>query len=383
MKKNLLLFIFVVFSLCMYAQNVDKEKVSYNYLRNPLEKLDASVKNYYVEVEVSWIEKEKQKENDYQAELAKAEEEYNIAIEEYSSKSVGSKLAERVVLGDSKPVKRYVEKPSFIPQPDIPGIISSISLDGFAQGNDNAVLIKIVYHDVYVGAPVDKDIKKNETNYKIRTATIKQPVEYSLIKQDGTVVYNERIESYDNDFIIKSNEIKEGDEWNKFIKNEWNEYLRSQLMNYYKKISVDINSSLNNRFGYSKINRTTTLFMGSGKNYTYETHLLALRKAQRAYEELFIDRNEAVSKLKESIEIWEKELEESSPTDKKARINGDISQALIINIVEAKTLIGEYNGAIDFCDKIDLMADAKKKYTREVETLRKFIKDEKQRNIKE
>ena len=123
--------------------------------------------------------------------------------------------------------------------------------------------------------------------------------------------------------------------------------------------------------------------MGSGKNYTYETHLLALRKAQRAYEVLFTDRNEAVAKLKEAIEIWKKELEESNPADKKSRINGEISQALIINIAGAEALIGDYESAIDHCDKIDLMADAKRKYTKEVEDLRELVKDEKLRNKKE
>lgn len=383
MKKIVILFISIAFSMCIYAQNVDKEKISFNYLRNPLERLDNSLKNYTIDVKVSWSEKEKQKEMDYRAELEKAEEEYNAALEKYNSKSFGSKLAEKALLGDNKPVKRHVEKPSFIPQPDIPSIALSISLDGFGQGSDNAVVIKVVYHDIYVGSPVDKEIVKDETGYRVRTTTIKQPVEYSLITPDGKVVYNEVIESSGNDFIIKSKELKAGDEWNKFVRDEWDEYLRSQLMGYYKRISLDISNSLNNRFGYSKVERTTTLFMGSGKNYAYETHLLALRKAQRAYEVLFTDRNEAATKLKEAIEIWEKELEESNPADKKSRINAEISQALIINIAEAEALIGAYESAIDHCDKIDLMADAKRKYTKEVEDLREFIKDEKQRNIKE
>jgi hypothetical protein len=383
MKKIVLLSLAVALSVYISAQNVDKEKVSFNYLRNPLEKLDSSLKTYKIEVEVSWSEKEKQKESDYQAELAKADEEYNAALENYNSKSFGSKLAEKALLGDTKPVKRLVEKPSFIPQPDIPSIVSSISLDGYGQGNDDAVLIKVVYHDIYVGDPIDKETVKDEVGYRVRSAIIKQPVEYSLITPDGKVVYNEVIKSSGEDFIIKSKEIKTGDEWNKYIRDEWDGYLRSQLMGYYKRVSLDINNSLNNKFGYSKVERTTTLFMGSGKNYAYDTHLLALRKAQRAYEVLFTDRDEAVAKLKEAVEIWEKELEESNPADKKSRINGELSQALIINIAEAETLIGDYESAIDHCDKIDLMADAKRKYTREVEDLREFIKDEKQRNIKE
>jgi hypothetical protein len=46
-------------------------------------------------------------------ELEKAEQEYNAALEEYNTKSTGSKLAEKVLLGDGKPIKRYVEAPIF------------------------------------------------------------------------------------------------------------------------------------------------------------------------------------------------------------------------------------------------------------------------------
>lgn len=381
MTKKLLLSISVISSLCINAQNVDKESVSFNYLRNPLEKTDTSIKNFIVEAEVPWLEKEKQKETDYQLELKNAEEEYNEALAEYNSKTVGSKLAERALLGDSKPVKRSVNKPTIIPQPDLQSIKSAIVLDGYELGSDNAFLIKVIYHDIYVGAPTDKESTQNEVVKKVRSVTIKQPVEFSVIAPNGSVIYNETLKTSNNDFVIKSDEILSKD-WNKYVSGEWDAFLRLKLMDYYTKLSQDVNGAINYRFGYSKINRGTTIFMGSGEKFSYETHLLALRKAQRAYEELFTERDEAIIKLKDAIEIWGKELEESNPADKKARISDEVTQALIANIIEAKTFIGDYEGAIDYCDKIDIMADVKKKYEKKVEELRKLIKDEKQRNIK-
>ena len=70
----------------------------------------------------------------------------------------------------------------------------------------------------------------------------------------------------------------------------------------------------------------------------------------------------------------------SEPSNKKARISNDITQALILNIVEAKMMIGDYNGATDYCDKLDIMPNTKNKYIRKSEDLRKIIKDEKERN---
>ena len=107
------------FTLSLSARKTDKETVTYKYLRKPLEKLDASIKNYSVEVEVTWKDREQQKQKDYETELAKAEEEYKQALKEYNNKSTGSKLAEKALLGEEKPTKRHVDMPTLIPQPEI------------------------------------------------------------------------------------------------------------------------------------------------------------------------------------------------------------------------------------------------------------------------
>ena len=151
-------------------------------------------------------------------------------------------------------------------------------------------------------------------------------------------------------------------------------------MKHYENIAKEINDLIDNRFGYSNVQRTTNLYRGRGKSFSYENHLLASRKAQRAYESLITERQESVEKLKESVAFWEEELTEAEPSNKKARISSTIVQALTLNIIEAKTLIGDYDGAIDHCDKLDSMSDAKKKYITKSERLRKFVKDERLRN---
>lgn len=108
--------------------------------------------------------------------------------------------------------------------------------------------------------------------------------------------------------------------------------------------------------------------------------MLAYRKAQRAYENLIIDRDESISLLKMAIEIWEREMEESDTSNKKARINNKISQTLLLNLIEAKIIIGDYDGAKYFRDKFDILPKPSRKYIKELESLMMFAKDEKQRN---
>ena len=117
MSRLFLLTLLLCFALSANAQKSKYESVTYTYLRNPIERLDATIENYEVQMEVAWIEKEKQKQLDYEMELEIAEQEYNAALEEYNTKSTGSKLAEKVLLGDGKPTKRMLNHQYFFHNP--------------------------------------------------------------------------------------------------------------------------------------------------------------------------------------------------------------------------------------------------------------------------
>jgi len=367
-------------ALSLTAQKINKESVAYTYVRNPLERLDDSITSYSVEVDVTWFKKEKQKQETYELELAKAEDEYQQALKAYNGKNTTSKLAEIALLGEGKPKRREIEKPSLLPQPDISALSSVISLDGYSRGNENSLLIKVVYQDIHVGSHVDVKKRHKDTEYKKRSITVRQPVALTVTTPDGKILLNQIIESSRKDKIIESKLIEAGSDWYKFVNSNWYAFYRYELMKHYENIAKEINDLIDNRFGYSNVQRTTNLYRGRGKSFSYENHLLASRKAQRAYESLITERQESVEKLKESVAFWEEELTEAEPSNKKARISSTIVQALTLNIIEAKTLIGDYDGAIDHCDKLDSMSDAKKKYITKSERLRKFVKDERLRN---
>ena len=57
-------------------------------------------------------------------------------------------------------------------------------------------------------------------------------------------------------------------------------------MKIYENLINEVNRLINNIYGYSNVKRTLKLYTGKSKKHSYDTHLLALRKAQRAYENL-------------------------------------------------------------------------------------------------
>ncbi len=365
--------------LSLTAQNVKKTNIEYNYLRKPLEYLDKEIEKYQINIDVSWEENEKQKQENYQEELNIAEREYQIALAKYEEKSTGSKLAENILLGSEKPTKRYVSKPTFIPLPEVNLIKSKVKLDGFSKAQEG-LRIQITYQDFYLSSPEDKIHTKDGRELHERTVNFKQPVSLSLITDNNETIFNEVL-PYSNEMITANSRLYySGKEWQNFLRDNGTTFFHKDIKKHYQKLIQEINTVLNYHYGYSHILRKSQLYTGKGKKFNYDNLFSTLKKAQRALENITIERNNSVETLKECINTWEKELELIEPKNKKARINNTIGQALQLNIIEAKILIGDYKGAMEQCDLLDMNPDIKKKYRNKAEKLREFMKDEKRRN---
>lgn len=362
------------------AQKAKKERVGYKYLRKPLQDLDESIKNYTVVSEVEWAAEEMAKEKAYQDDLIKADEEYEAATTAYNNKKTGSKILEAALLNQKKPVKRVVTKPYIRPIPTATEISSQISLDGYNRGTTDNVTIKVILQQSTIGVPEQKKKVKSEVTYYYYEASVTQPISYEMIDASGNVFYTETVASTTTPRTVTSKEYKAA-EWATFKNTGWQPYYEGQINSVTRGSLSQAKSAINNQFGFSKISRTAEVYTGAHKKHNYDSQVLAAKKAQRAYENLLGDREGSIEKLSEAIAIWVKELKDSKPNDKKARINGQITQSLYCNLTEAYITIGDYSKAEDFLDKLDIMGDGgKKKFERQAEWLRKFMKDERNRN---
>jgi len=387
MKKNYFLFSIAMLFLFGYAaeaQKPKKEKVSYKYLKKPLQKLDESIKTYNVVSEVVWEKEEKAKLALYEAEIVRANEDYDAEMETYNNKKTGNKIVERALLGKEnggKPIKRHVPRPYIRPILDKSYISSQVNLNGFERGTSNDLTIKIILQNAEIGAPREIASRSEPIKYHFE-ATIRQPISYEVIDASGNVIYTEVVNNTNAPKIVKSKEYTAGSAWDSYKRGSgWTTYLESQTTDQINRNMRQVNISLNNQFGFSEITRLAIVYNAESKKFDYKAQLTAAIKAKRAYENYLVDKENASEKFNECIEIWKKELEESNPDNKKARINGAVTQALYCNIAEAYITIGEYSKAADYLDELDLMVNGgKKKFEKRAELIRHFYKDEKKRN---
>lgn len=379
---------FVIFTLILtllgtplIAQKATKDMVPFKYLRNPLQKFDASIRSYNVEAIIPWKEAEKQKEIEYNKELDKAEKEYEEALYKFENRSAGTVIAE--ALTDNKataPTKRSVAKPIYRFVPENSSITSSVSLDGFKKATSNNITIIVTLEDNGVVTP-KKNVKDKEgVNYYSYQASIKQVLSYEVKDESGSVVYSSTVEASNKAKALKSKEYK-GVAWHVYKNEQWPAYLKAQKKALIEKNVGELVKELNFRFGYSNVKTYAKVFSGKGKKFNYDKHVLAATKAKRAYENILLNKEEAVSKFNDAITIWKAEITELDASDKKARINNEIAQALYCNIIEAYITMGEYKIAEETIDTLAVMSDLKKRFKNYSQTLNKFLLDEKKRNL--
>jgi hypothetical protein len=137
---------------------------------------------------------------------------------------------------------------------------------------------------------------------------------------------------------------------------------------------------LNNQHGYAKTNRAADLYDVTSKKLDFSSINKAYESAFEGLMLLYESANptRAKEKLAAATALWEKELSESNIKDKKARINADVTLALLFNLAEANTWLGNFNRAEECLNKLNLM-DLNKKERGRLEEERAFFKDMKER----
>ena len=87
---------------------------------------------------------------------------------------------------------------------------------------------------------------------------------------------------------------------------------------------------------------------------------------------------EAKSKLLKSLEKWENAMKESTPKEKKSRVDNDVTFATIWNMAEAYMWINEYAKAKAILVKTAVL-DLNNREERKLEALKTFIDDQRTR----
>lgn len=413
MKKTLpiigLAFLATVVSA--FAQKVQDKDHSFEYIRLPLKPLEESIINYKSVVTTSYAEEEALKKAEYEKSLQDAEAQhaqdlviwegqvqdahdlYDQQMEDYKEKSTGTKILEKSLLNEKepqlklppKPLKPYVREPVYRETYDGNLLASTyLKLEGYKQADENAVIISVILHGFESVGPKLQTKKNTYTdNGTTQTVTMysylfeyRHPMTIQVEHPVKGVIYSESIEAFN-----KFKEEKTGDYRTQRELDQ--KHNTSTMLSKAKEKTLSdnlkaANERINTLFGYSVKKRSTSLFFVEPKKYTYEEYQQALEQIVSGYNALKIDKPAATEKINKAIELWSGALKESTPSDKKSRINNDVTVATYLNLAEAYMWVDNYEKAEECLLKL-MSLDVSRKERKFSEELAELIKDQRER----
>ena len=395
------------------AQSIKDNDVTFVYVRLPKEPLGKSYTNYQGKVEMSYVAENAAKKAEYDQKLANVEVQYQKDMEdwkvrdaqaqaqydkdmaEYNKKGTAEKIADKKLLNEGKPVRQTPPQP-YRNNPPVPvckkeydpNLLASsyIKLEGFNNQPDNAVTITVTLYGFDCIKPVMKtEVKKmtrvvngtstpyNQTYYHYETS-YKHPMSVKVEVPGKGIVLNQTIEAFNQYTVIKTNETDNSAAQNMDVE--------AYVRNLEEKVLMEnlkfINELVNEKYGFSKVSRTSVLNNVESKKMNYDDYQGAYDNAKAGYDLLATDKDAAAAKLNLAIQAWEKALTESNPSDKKARVDADVTMATRFNLLEAYVFTGDFANAESQLHKINYY-DPSKKQKKRAEELDLFIKDMKAR----
>lgn len=391
MKNKYLGFCMLLLCLNMnnsFGQKLKEEKISYSYNRLPSASI-AGVKNYQVVAEAAYEAKNNQLLADYKeqkkeaidkynrelavyANLVKtANESYGKAMAEYNKKTVGKKIVEQSLLASGKPQKEIITKPYLesVEQPklqsvyDYNTILSTyVKLEGYQPDPSNALKIVVLFYGFDNTQP--RSIGEEMTNVSSgsgKTSTYKSIVyhtEFSYRHPMAVKVYDpsgKEVLSVTPPELNSYKIYKSGNSDRQLMSN--NELLIKQNEERVLQVNLTfINNLLNDKYGYSSVKRDATLNYIKNGDSEYPDLTMAFNEASSGLLMLQQDGPSAVAKLKNANEIWNKALTESDLSNKKARINKEITLAIYFNLLECQFAVGDALGGQNTLGKLNSLS---------------------------
>ena len=394
-----ILFFTMLMVLNVCAQNVDRNDIKFDYIQLPAKPFDKTIKNYQTKSSMAYAsdvanqkmshdEKIKQSETDYQEELKNYDVKKKAAQDRYDAQMVEwnkKKLAERLIMKDKEPKMEYISTPykktpveeKYQKVFDEGLVASYVKLEGFKNSPDNAVKVNIKLLGFEATDPKVMNREATETNsvkvmYYWNEIQYKHPIGYKIELPNGEVI----VEDYPKDMAefstYKTSESKgsssslSGTSLDVVMQRLQNEIVEKNL----KKI----NELINNDYGYRKMLRETELYMVSSKANEYPEYKVAYDDALEGYKGMSVEvtKTASIEKIKRAIDSWEKDMKESNPADKKARIDADVTLATLFNLVEADSWTGDFSKLDENLSKLNRL-DLSKKERKRYEALQVFV----------
>lgn len=389
--KKVLLSIAILISGVTFGQNVQDQKVSFNYIQLPSNPIKTGVSNYNLVTDLSaYAQSNEDSMAAYQNRLIIFEAEFAVWLEDKKrvDKLYLMELAswERAVNATVSPAVAPVMplKPSYLDQPIKEEILlplltedvsenqvnSSINLDGYTKGEGGAIITLTIMGFQNAGITVKKKGTGPATKYTY-TSFCKMPVKVTVeVPGEGVIlseILNDNLQSsviktYDNQYEHKVWLI---DNYDTF----WANMQKTRLANSL----TAVNALINDKCGYPKRGRSTEIYtVKKYKGHDYSDLINAYANVKSGYDLLFkdVDRKSAILKIEKGIGIWEEALEENNPYDNKSRVNKKVTALLYANLAEAYLWINDFDSSETYIQKAQASGVSKyKKFGKKLQGL--------------
>lgn len=368
MKKFKVLFIALFVVSSALSQRIKTDDIEYRYIKLPTNPIASSIKNFQSSIFASYeaenanlmakYEQEKQlAEQEYQqamadhpAKVKAAEDKYTQEMAAWKEKSMAEKILEKQLLNENNkpvknipypPYKRNVSMPKLKGTYDYAALASTyIKLDGFENNQDNAVKIIVTLNGFEYSTPRQVTEQKSvvssangttttsQVNYYHVEFTYRHTMSVKAIGADGKELFYLTPQELNSYKTYKSAESKTAVSYNE----------EALAKTYEEKILQEnltlISNLVNDRIGFKREPRKTGIDYIKSKDETYADLLMAYNEASSGLNSLADDEAGAKVKLTHAIEIWNTALQESDITNRKARIDKDVTISIYFNLLE-------------------------------------------------
>lgn len=400
--------LFLIASLAMYslnAQRIKSDDVEYRYIKLPLTPLPSTIQNYQSSIFATYEAENQKLLDQYNEDLAKAEEDFQKAtaehpakvkaaedkfeaeMAEWNKKSMAEKVVEKQLLNEnnkpvkhlpSTPYKKSVQKPVLKTSYDYNALSSTyLILDGYENNSANAVKIEVILNGFEYTKPKQvTEVKKivstsngtstsKDVNYYHVEFTYRHTMSVKVTSPEGKELFYLSPQELNTYKTYKSSQSTTSSAINEdqLVKTHEEKILQENL--------TFINGLVNDRIGFKRETRKTTLSYIKTKDDVYSDMLIAFNDGNSGLKSLLDDGEGAKNKLHKANQNWNTALNESDLNNKKARIDKDVTMMIYFNLLETYFALSDVEAAEKVLTSLNSMSisNSDKKQKEEYEAL--------------
>jgi len=353
--KNLLLLLFIsLITQFSWSQNIDDNRISFTFTQFPMVNIEKAFQTYEIRVEHAY----EQSNQDSLTLLQTKKANYEQAFLEYKRRRDAIEINYlRQLSAWQKKENASTDQQNSSPKPKVPiyptppdyskiiaPILNSqftdanahqaINIEGFTKGLGGSILTVDIQAIRNIRIVMKKSGSGANTKYKY-TCEYQLPISIRFETPTNGIVLQETILQNTQTYKMK-NYSSQYDFDIYWLQNKATFY--RELENYARKQALSqANILINDQLGFVVKTRSTEIYtVKRFKGYDYSDFNQAHSATVAAFQKVGSDKEHSLAKeaLEEALKQWNTILYESTPSDKKARVNKKITAVVRCNIAE-------------------------------------------------